>query len=75
VKIIPLREIFSNSSEIHAFVIGFFEVLCPWSARRPIISEELAKAIKEEYHYYLFGRGMAVIAWILIAYLVKLIFS
>jgi len=60
--------------ELHAFVIGFFEVLCPWPAcyhrswQPPVYLEK-------EYHYYLAGRGAGFVALLcvilLFSYLVK----
>ena len=52
----------STHEEWHAFVIGFCEVLCPWPPRH---------SINSEYHYYVFGRAMGVIAWLIIAKLVQ----
>ena len=56
--------------EWHAFVEGFCEVLCPWPARyQP--SEELLNDLKGEHHYYVFGRASGVIAWLIIAVVIK----
>jgi len=41
--------------EIHAFLIGFFEVLCPWKPRYPMTDQAEFKP-DIEYHYYLAGR-------------------
>jgi hypothetical protein len=73
-KLPPVKEFMNTTEEFHAFVVGFFEVLCPFPAKRPIISKELAEAIQSEYHYYLFGRGIGVIVWIIIAKLIQVIF-
>ncbi|MBA7687833.1 hypothetical protein ES703_96306 [subsurface metagenome] len=48
-----------TSNEIHAFVIGFFEVLCPWPARSNELDEDY-NPIPDEYHYYLAGRGLGL---------------
>jgi len=56
--------------EFHAFVIGFFEVLCPWPPRYTLP----AAPYSTEYHYYLFGRGMAVMAWLIIAKIIQEVF-
>lgn len=50
----------STPEEWHAFVIGFFEVLCPWPART-WASGRLLDILMEEYHYYMTGRGLGVI--------------
>ncbi|GAI74808.1 unnamed protein product [marine sediment metagenome] len=54
-----------TSDEIHSFVIGFFESLCPWPARKPI-GAAAPKCLEGEYHYYLAGRGTGFIALLLI---------
>lgn len=71
------RELLNNLDEWHAFCIGFFEVLCPWPPRIRIPSpskgegkgegDNPSEPVSKEYHYYSFGRAMAVIAWIIIA--------
>ena len=68
---ISLKELFSTSEEFHAFLIGFFEVLCPWPPRHSI---NPTNPTNSEYHYYLGGRAAAVIAWIAIARLIEVIF-
>ncbi len=54
--------------EWHACVIGFCEVLCPWPPRHSINSID---SINSEYHYYMFGRAMGVIAWLIIAKIIQ----
>ncbi len=68
---ISLKELFSTSEEFHAFLIGFFEVLCPWPPHHSINS---TNPINSEYHYYLAGRASGVIAWIAIAKLIQVTF-
>jgi hypothetical protein len=67
------RNFLDTYQEWHAFANGFCEVLCPWPARW-LISEENAKDIASEYHYYVFGRALGVIAWLIIATIVKAVF-
>ena len=56
--------------EWHAFVEGFCEVLCPWPARyKP--SEELLNDLRGDHHYYMFGRAIGVIAWLIIAKIIR----
>jgi len=50
-----------TSDELHAFVIGFFEVLCPWEARY-IPFNQSPPPVKGEEHYYLAGRAAGFIA-------------
>ena len=51
--------------ELHAFVIGFFEVLCPWKPFRSM-PLEYPSPLMGEYHYYLAGRGIGFITLLLI---------
>jgi len=74
---INLKTFMNSPDELHAFVIGFCEVLCPWPPRLGMLKKkadchcERSEAISKEYHYYLFGRGMAVIAWLIIAKIIQ----
>ena len=60
------HEFMDTTDEFHAFIIGAMEVLCPWRPRITIISQELAKAIKDEYHYYQTGRGIGFVTLLLV---------
>jgi len=72
-KGIKLSAFLDVYQEWHAFVEGLFEVLCPWPARyQP--SEELLNDLKGDHHYYVFGRAMGVIAWLIIAIIIKAVF-
>ena len=66
---VKLKTLFSNPSEWHAFVIGFFEVLCPWKAyyKNNIPNPP---CLKDEYHYYLAGRGIGFIALLFLLVLI-----
>jgi len=57
--------------EWHALVNGFCEVLCPWPPRHKSMHRKLQKQIASEYHYYMFGRAMGVIAWLIIAKIIQ----
>ena len=59
--------------EWHAFVEGFCEVLCPWPARYGL-SGQLLDDLKKDHHYYAFGRALGVIAWLIIAVILKELF-
>jgi len=72
-KGISLKELFSTGEEWHAFLTGFFEVLCPWPARHPMDKDYLFH-IEDEHHYYLGGRAIAVMVWIAIAKLIEVTF-
>lgn len=56
-KGINLRTLLSTPQERHAFLIGLFEVICPWRPCLPICSKS-KKEMKGEYHYYLAGRAV-----------------
>ncbi|MBW2673607.1 MAG: hypothetical protein JRD89_09375 [Deltaproteobacteria bacterium] len=56
---------FSTWKERHTFIIGFFEVLCPWPARTWLSGERLNELLSE-YHYYMAGRGLGFISLLLI---------
>ena len=73
-KGIKLSTFLSTHQEWHALVIGFSEVLCPWPPRHKFMHSELKRQISSEYHYYMFGRAMGVIAWFIIAKLVHIAF-
>ena len=66
-----LRTFLSTGEEWHAFVIGFCEILCPRKPRNRVISQEIGEALKSEYHYYVVGRALGVIAWILLAKVIQ----
>jgi hypothetical protein len=59
--------------EWHAFVEGFCEVMCPWPARHRL-SGELLTDLQGDHHYYAFGRVVGVVAWLVIAAIVKAVF-
>jgi len=72
-KGIRLSAFLDDWKEWHAFVIGFCEVLCPWPPRYhdPL---QWPQSVKDEYHYYVFGRALGVIAWLIIAIIIKAVF-
>lgn len=45
--------------ERHSFLIGLFEVLCPWPARYKITRQTEFKPFRE-HHYYLAGRWIGL---------------
>jgi len=56
--------------EWHAFVEGLCEVLCPWPAKHQLPGQ-LLKELKADHHYYVFGRALGVIAWLIIAKIIR----
>lgn len=65
-----LSNLMDTYQEWHAFVEGFCEVLCPWPARHQLTGE-LLKDLDGEHHYYVSGRALGVIAWLIIATIIK----
>lgn len=69
------KDFLNTAPELHALTHGICEVICPWPPFRKAMSEERAKQLQAEYHYYLLGRATGVIAWLGIAKLIKETFS
>lgn len=75
-----MKSILSTPEECHALVIGLCEVLCPlppkYPCKRlpPLSLRGVAEAISKEYHYYLVGRALGVIAWLIIAKIIQEVF-
>ena len=67
---LDLRNFFDIYQEWHAFVEGFCEVLCPWPARHKL-SGKLLDDLRGDHHYYMFGRAIGVIAWLIIAKIIQ----
>ena len=70
-KGIKLSTFLSTHQEWHALVIGFSEVLCPWPPRHKSMHSKLKRQISSEYHYYVFGRAVAILAWLFICFVIK----
>ena len=51
--------------ELHAFVIGAAETLCPWKPHHPM-PLNYPSPLEREYHYYLAGRALGFITLLLI---------
>lgn len=78
-KGIEIDTFLSAYDEWHAFVIGLCEVLCPWPPRVRIPSPSTGDGkgegdIAREYHYYVFGRALGVITWLIIAKIIQEVF-
>lgn len=59
--------------EWHALVEGFCEVLCPWPPRyKP--SRKLTNELKADHHYYVFGRALGILAWLVTAKIIQEVF-
>lgn len=61
-----LKTLFNTSDERHAFVVGFSET---FAIRQPFIKlwPSAGYTLRDEYHYYVFGRATGVLAWVGIA--------
>lgn len=69
-----MKRTFMNTyDEWHATVIGFCEVIAFTKPRFPSSTAQQGY-LQEEYHYYVFGRAVGVLAWIGLAFLVKWMF-
>jgi len=55
------KTLFDDPEEGHAFLIGLFEVLCPWPPRTWLSGLSLEKLLGE-YHYYMGGRALGFVA-------------
>ena len=64
---IKLKNLISTPEEVHTFLVGLFEVLCPWRPCLPRCSKS-KREMSGEYHYYMGGRaaGFPVLILILI---------
>lgn len=51
----------NTPEERHSFVIGVFEAFCPWPPQYHLVQEQ-KDMLRDEYHYYVFGRGVGFIA-------------
>ena len=69
-KGIRITDFLDCYQEWHAFVEGFFEVLCPWPAKHKL-SGQLLDDLKGDHHYYAFGRATGIIAWFVIAKIIQ----
>jgi hypothetical protein len=69
-KGIRLSAFLDSYQEWHALVEGLCEVLCPWPARHKI-SRKLSNDLRSDHHYYMFGRALGVIAWLIIAKIIQ----
>ena len=68
------RQFLSEAEELHALVIGACEILCPFPPRHPTMTHDQAAALVKEYHYYMLGRALGILAWIPICGLIKAVF-
>ena len=55
-----------TQEELHSFLTGLFETLCPWPSRYKLKEKEAEYTPYREFHYYLGGRGVGFILLLLI---------
>jgi len=72
-KGLEFRHFLDTHEEWHAFVEGLCEVLCPWPAKHKL-SGALLNDLRGDHHYYMFGRAIGVIAWLIIAKIIQELF-
>ena len=66
--------LFSSGQEGHAFLIGLCEVICPSKPRWDMPSDYQANGNPlNEYHYYMFGRAVGILAWITTGCVIKVV--
>lgn len=63
---IPWHQFLSEAEEIHALAVGFGEVVPPWPSKVYIHDHDLITSLVKEYHYYMFGRSLGVVFWLLV---------
>ena len=69
-----IKEFLNTNEELHALSNGFSEVLCPWPPRYEP-DEKLLNELENEWHYYMMGRGLGILAWVgIISLFVKVVF-
>lgn len=66
-----LRDFMNTEGEVHSFTIGICEVVCPWPPRHKDLSKKLRKQLKGEHHYYMLGRAVGIVAWVIIGCVIK----
>lgn len=67
--------LFSSGQEGHAFLIGLSEVICPWRPHWDMPANYQANGNPlMEYHYYMFGRALGILAWLTIGCVIKEVF-
>lgn len=71
---VKLTDFLDTPEEVHALVIGLFEVLCPWPPVYKAMTRKRAREIKKKYHYYMLGRGFGILSWLVIAIIIKEVF-
>lgn len=49
-----------TAEEQHAFLIGVYEMLCPFKPRYKMQLDQAEYTTAREYHYYLGGRALAL---------------
>lgn len=69
------RQFLNTTEERHALVIGLCEVLCPWPPYFKGMPTHECTDLKLEFHYYMLGRALGIMAWFGLAVAIKKIFT
>jgi hypothetical protein len=69
------KEFLNTTQELHAFTIGICEVICPWPPYFKGMPTQDSVDLKTEFHYYMLGRAIGVYAWLVLAYIIKVLFT
>lgn len=68
------RQFLSEPAELHALTIGLGEIFPLIPPLIKAYTPSLLQEINDEYHYYMLGRALGILAYIPTCWLVKVIF-
>lgn len=71
---IKLSEFLNTAEELHALVIGWAEIVCPWPPLHKKASTAQTGILSQELHYYQLGRVLGIPTWVGILAAIKAIF-
>jgi len=60
------KQFLSEAEELHALVIGLSEIVAFWPSWVYRPTRGLKATLTKEYHYYMLGRILGVIFWIIL---------
>lgn len=68
------RQFLSEAEELHALAIGLGEIFPFIPPLIKAYTPSLLQEINNEYHYYMLGRSLGILAWIATCWAIKEIF-
>jgi len=68
------RQFLSEAAELHALVIGLGEIFPLIPPLIKAYDPGLLEEINSEYHYYMFGRALGILAWFGTSCAIKAVF-